>query len=206
MIKTICVDNEWCHYAKINHCRYFSLDIWVVYQQLELDWCIFDQNWATTRTLHFQIFQILNATDRPIVHCSVKKLLSEWMIMNVILLNMQDHDQGDQRQTNLRWANREQSGRFSSGFLVLEPRTFELPRCRLGRPWHNRWCYSQATLKDEDKHYGLNLLYRIPWGIVPIKFYFFLFFFCSCLVLCWWVSDVMMTCTMQGHQFNNHVR
>ena len=25
--------------------------------------------WAKTRPLHFQIFQILNATDRPIVHC-----------------------------------------------------------------------------------------------------------------------------------------
>ena len=48
-------------------CRYFSLNIWVVYDQLELDWCIFDQNWAKTRPLHFQIFQILNATDRPIV-------------------------------------------------------------------------------------------------------------------------------------------
>ena len=50
-------------------CRYFSLNIWVVYDQLELDWCIFDQNWAKTRPLHFQIFQILNAIDRPIVHC-----------------------------------------------------------------------------------------------------------------------------------------
>ena len=50
-------------------CRYFSLNIWVVYDQLELDWCIFDQNWAKTRPLHFQIFQILNAIDRRIVHC-----------------------------------------------------------------------------------------------------------------------------------------
>ena len=50
-------------------CRYFSLNIWVVYDQLELDWCIFDQNWAKTRPLHFQIFQILNATDRRIVQC-----------------------------------------------------------------------------------------------------------------------------------------
>ena len=48
-------------------CWYFSLNIWVVYQQLELDWCIFDQNWAKTRLLHFQIFQILNTTDRRIV-------------------------------------------------------------------------------------------------------------------------------------------
>ena len=48
-------------------CQYFSLNIWVVYDQLELDWCIFDQNWAKTRPLHFQIFQILNAIDRPIV-------------------------------------------------------------------------------------------------------------------------------------------
>ena len=48
-------------------CRYFSLNIWVVYDQLELDWCIFDQNWAKTRPLHFQIFQIPNAIDRPIV-------------------------------------------------------------------------------------------------------------------------------------------
>ena len=48
-------------------CRYFSLNIWVVYDQLELDWCIFDQNWAKTRPLHFQIFQILNAIDRRIV-------------------------------------------------------------------------------------------------------------------------------------------
>ena len=48
-------------------CQYFSLNIWVVYDQSELDWCIFDQNWAKTRPLHFQIFQILNAIDRPIV-------------------------------------------------------------------------------------------------------------------------------------------
>ena len=53
-------------------CRYFSLNIWVVYDQLELDWCIFDQNWAKTRPLHNQIFQILNAIDRPIVHCLKK--------------------------------------------------------------------------------------------------------------------------------------
>ena len=53
-------------------CRYFSLNIWVVYDQLELDWCIFDQNWAKTRPLHFQIFQILNATDRRIVHWTSK--------------------------------------------------------------------------------------------------------------------------------------
>ena len=52
-------------------CRYFSLNIWVVYDQLELDWCIFDQNWAKTRPLHFQIFQILNAIDRPIVQCNL---------------------------------------------------------------------------------------------------------------------------------------
>ena len=50
-------------------CQYFSLNIWVVYDQLELDWCIFDQNWAKTGPLHFQIFQILNATDRRIVQC-----------------------------------------------------------------------------------------------------------------------------------------
>ena len=49
-------------------CQYFSLNIWVVYDQLELDWWIFDQNWAKTRPLYFQIFQILNATDRHIVH------------------------------------------------------------------------------------------------------------------------------------------
>ena len=47
--------------------RDFSLNIWVVYQLLEIDWCILDQNWAKTRLLHYQIFQILNATDRPIV-------------------------------------------------------------------------------------------------------------------------------------------
>ena len=49
-------------------CQYFSLNICVVYDQLEFDWCIFDQNWAKTRPLHFQIFQIPNAIDRPIVH------------------------------------------------------------------------------------------------------------------------------------------
>ena len=53
-------------------CQYFSLNIWVVYNQLELDWCIFDQNWAKTRPLNFQIFQILNATDRRIVQWSRK--------------------------------------------------------------------------------------------------------------------------------------
>ena len=50
-------------------CRYFSFYLWVVYDHLKLDWCIFDQNWAKTRPLHFQIFQILNATDRRIVQC-----------------------------------------------------------------------------------------------------------------------------------------
>ena len=39
-------------------CWYFSLNIWVLYQQLELDWCMFDQNWAKTGPLHFQIFPI----------------------------------------------------------------------------------------------------------------------------------------------------
>ena len=53
-------------------CRYFSLNIWVVYDQLELDWCIFDQNWAKTRPLHFQIFQILNAIDRRIVQWIIR--------------------------------------------------------------------------------------------------------------------------------------
>ena len=62
-------------------CRYFSLNIWVVYDQLELDWCIFDQNWAKSRPLHFQIFQILNATDRPIVHCFEKL----WCFLNICI-------------------------------------------------------------------------------------------------------------------------
>ena len=53
-------------------CRNFSFNIWVVYDHLELDWCIFDQKWAKTRPLHFQIFQILNATDRRIV---------QWLMM-----------------------------------------------------------------------------------------------------------------------------
>ena len=61
--------------------RHFSLNIWIVYDQLELDWCIFDQNWAKTRPLHFQIFQILNATDRRIVSVKIKitcSLRSSW--------------------------------------------------------------------------------------------------------------------------------
>ena len=57
-------------------CRYFSLNIWVVYDQLELDWCIFDQNWAKTRPLQFQLFQILNATDRRIVQWPTNLLIS----------------------------------------------------------------------------------------------------------------------------------
>ena len=59
-------------------CQYFSLNIWVVYDQLELDWCIFDQNWAKTRPLHFQIFQILNAIDRPIVKWGRTWRWAEW--------------------------------------------------------------------------------------------------------------------------------
>jgi len=59
-------------------CQYFSLNIWVVYDQLELDWCIFDQNWAKTRPLHFQIFQILDAIDRLIVHWVGRKWLFLW--------------------------------------------------------------------------------------------------------------------------------
>ena len=43
---------------------YFSLNIWVVYDQWELDWYVFDQNWAFT----FSNFQILNATDKIIVY------------------------------------------------------------------------------------------------------------------------------------------
>ena len=60
-------------------CRYFSLNIWVVYDQLELDWCIFDQNWAKTRPLHFQIFQILNAIDRHMVHWDFNGGLASWI-------------------------------------------------------------------------------------------------------------------------------
>ena len=51
-------------------CRYFSLNIWVVYGELELDWYVFDQNWAKTIPSHFKIFQIHNASDRPIVQCT----------------------------------------------------------------------------------------------------------------------------------------
>ena len=57
-------------------CRYFSLNIWVVYDQLELDWCIFDQNWAKNRPLHFQRFQNIHSFDRRLVHCNVIQLLS----------------------------------------------------------------------------------------------------------------------------------
>ena len=56
----------------LTNIRYFSLNIWVVYDHLELDWCVFDQNWAKSRPLHFQIFQILNATDRRIVQCGLE--------------------------------------------------------------------------------------------------------------------------------------
>ena len=48
-------------------CQYFSFNIWVVYDHLELHWCIFDQNWAKSKPWHFQLLQILNATDRGIV-------------------------------------------------------------------------------------------------------------------------------------------
>ena len=76
-------------------CQYFSLNIWVVYDQLELDWCIFDQNWAKTRPLHFQIFQIPNAIDRPIVHwramCTAKTVeynsFQSPLVRNRILVN-----------------------------------------------------------------------------------------------------------------------
>ena len=54
-------------------CWYFSLNIWVLYKQLELDWYMFNQNWAKTGPLHFQIFHIPNAIDRPIVHWSKRK-------------------------------------------------------------------------------------------------------------------------------------
>ena len=66
-------------------CRYFSLNIWVVYDQLELDWCIFDQNWANSRPLHFQIFQILNATDRTIVQWLIVKL---WVATRICVHNV----------------------------------------------------------------------------------------------------------------------
>ena len=37
-------------------------------QPVKLDWYSCDQNWAKNRPLHFQRFQILNATERHIVH------------------------------------------------------------------------------------------------------------------------------------------
>ena len=40
-------------------CRYFSLNIWVVYDQLEVDLCIFDQNWAKSRLYIFKYFKFL---------------------------------------------------------------------------------------------------------------------------------------------------
>ena len=52
-----------------NRCYYFSLNIWVVYDHLEVDWLAFDWNWAKTRLLHFQLFQFPNATNRRIVQC-----------------------------------------------------------------------------------------------------------------------------------------
>ena len=64
-------------------CQYFSLNIWVVYDQLELDWCIFDQNWAKTRPLHFQIFQILNAIDRRIVQWGA---ILQWKFLERVAL------------------------------------------------------------------------------------------------------------------------
>ena len=54
----------------VTNIRYFSLNIWVVYGKLELDWYVFDQNWAKTIPSHFKIFQIHNASDRPIVQCT----------------------------------------------------------------------------------------------------------------------------------------
>ena len=54
----------------VTNIRYFSLNIWVVYGELELDWYVFDQNWAKTIPSHFKIFQIHNASDRPIVQCT----------------------------------------------------------------------------------------------------------------------------------------
>ena len=69
-------------------CQYFSLNIWVVYDQLELDWCIFDQNWAKTRPLHFQIFQIPNAIDRPIVHWwRLNKFSVSWTLTKGVFWN-----------------------------------------------------------------------------------------------------------------------
>ena len=41
-------------------CRYFSLNIWVVYDHLEFEWCTFDQNWAKTRPLHWPLVSTVN--------------------------------------------------------------------------------------------------------------------------------------------------
>ena len=48
-------------------CRYFSSNIWVVYQQIDLYLGIFDPNWAKSRLLHFQLFHFPNATNREYI-------------------------------------------------------------------------------------------------------------------------------------------
>ena len=64
-----------CPYVQdfLTNIRYFSSNIWVVYGQFELNWCVFDQNWAKTRPILFEIFQILIASDRSIVQCNCLK-------------------------------------------------------------------------------------------------------------------------------------
>ena len=47
----------------------FSLNLWSVFQLSQTASDGFDWNWVKSGPLLFVIFQILNAMDRPIVHC-----------------------------------------------------------------------------------------------------------------------------------------
>ena len=113
-------------------CRYFSLNIWIVYEQLGLDLCIFDQNWAKTRPLHVQIFQILNAIDRRIVQWLLSTSNINWELI---------------REQYSRWKTQQEENcdvwavMASGGSILIErPRNLVINCFKKPSYWINQFC------------------------------------------------------------------
>ena len=60
----------------------FSLNLWSVFQLSQTASDGFDWNWVKSGPLLFVIFQILNAMDRPIVHCPIRSHIASTVILN----------------------------------------------------------------------------------------------------------------------------
>ena len=65
--------------------RFLTNIIEYLSSQRPVDWCLFDQNWPKNRPLHFQIFQILNATNRPLlIWCKIICWLNVYLMCNIV--------------------------------------------------------------------------------------------------------------------------